>query len=829
MMQSIHLGLTLYRRHAKKGLLTIMLAAVLLGVASFTTISVFGDRLIETLSHQASEMLGGDMVISGTQAVPKNWDHIAQALNIRTTETIDFLSMLLFNDHLELGSIKAIQQTYPLYGKIKISNKPYQEGHPTSTIPEPGTIWLENRLLMALNADIGDTLQLGEAHFKITHIITYDPGSSSVFFNISPQALINQADIPKTQLVVPGSRVTYRLLLAGNQQQLNEWMTQTKPEWSAKYRLQDLSENSPRIAESLSNTIHYLNLTTLVTLILAAIAIAMTAQKYCEEQYKLCALLRCFGAKQRQILQILMIILVIVALIGGLIGLFLGYLAQEGLVYLFKDLTQQPLLNPSIKPFLISILLGFLLLFGFALPPLLRLKNAPAWQVLRNQRIPLPGISVFAYLLAGFMTLFVIYLLTRSISLTFFVLSIIAISFTLFYYFTDFILMIIARLKFKMGLSWKYAIATIVRYKAKNIFQIISISLAIMVFLILTVVRQDLFDAWIKEIPEQTPNYFAFNIESHDLPALSTFFEKNHIEASQVYPLIRGQIIAINNKPIDYSQYSNSVPNVLNRPLNLTWSNVLPPDNSITTGQWFNKLKEHKGISIEQSMAESLHLTLGNTLTFQIADQTITAPITSIRAVEWDNFKPNFYTIFPAGMLDQFPKTYLTSFYLNPEKDKLILELTRMFPNISVIDMDAMIAQARHLIEQVFNGIQVISFYSYFATLLVLAAALSTSLGIRLYENAILKSLGANKQQLLKNILSEYLISGVISGVLAAIAAYIAAYCFTHYLLDIAFSFNVKIVFLSVVIGILVHLIGALLLYRKVNRTSAMVLLREAS
>lgn len=827
-VNAMRLSMRLLQRDWRAGELRILAAAVVIAVGSVTAIGFFGDRINRAMNEQSAELVGADLRLVGPQPLPPDWLRVAATDGLRQAQTQSFASVVVHGDAMQLASILAVDSKYPLRGTVRTAPALFAPEVAARDIPAAGTAWAEPRILQALGISVGARIEIGDAQFTLTRVLTYEPGRAGGPFSFAPRVLIAQADVARTGVVQPGSRVIYSALFAGADADLTRFKIWLTPHLEPNHQLLDVRDDKSSIGRALERAERYLGLTSLLAVILAGVAIAMGAQRYSERHFDMSALLRCHGATQRDILALYLPQMLVLGLVTSAFGCVLGWLAQAAVFYLLRDLLPAVVPAPGVAPVLLGFLTGLITLAGFALPPVLRLKQVPPLRVLRRELVPLPPAAWAVYGGAAATVFLLMWHYTGNITLTLGVLAggvaaVIGLALL-----AGVLLTLSRRLPLRVGVAWRFGLNNLLRRSRTSIGQILAFGLALMAMAMIILLRTDLLSTWQTQLKPDTPNYFAFNILPQDVAGTQHFFTEHGIQASAIYPMVRGRLTAINDAPVTQAVTKEESDNdALRRELNLTWTDTVPPDNALVRGTWWSKQAAKNGVSVEERLADKLGIKLGDVLTFMIAGEPLNAKVASIRSVQWDSFHPNFYMIFPPGLLDHYPSTYLASFFLPPERQNLLTALVRAFPAVTVLDMEQVLSQVRTIFAQVTSAIELVLLFVLAAGFAVMYAALAASLDERFHEGALLRTLGATRQQLRAAHLTEFVLIGVLAGVLAAIGTELIAYLLYTRVFDLEYSFKWPVwVVAPVVGGILIGMAGYLGT-RRVVRRSPLTVLRE--
>ena len=768
-MKPFGLPLRLLWRDSRAGELTILFLALLIAVTSSTAISLFSDRLERTMTSQTAEFLAADMVISSHATIPEAWLEKAKQLNLEQAQTAEFSSVLIEHDELLLAGIKAVSEKYPLRGYLKTTTSDYSAETTEHQGPEPGYVWVEKRVLSALKLNLGDPVTVGEKKLLVSKIITYEPDKQGDIYSLSPRVMINKRDLQETGVIQPGSHVHYFFQFSGEQGQLADFKSWVKPQLNLAQRILDIHEDRPELGSALGRAERYLGLSSIVVIIISGVAIAMATRRYTERHLDATAILRCLGCKQNDVLWLFTSQFLILGLLTSALGCGLGWVVQEMLFGLLKNLLPQTIVNPSVLAVFFGMMTGMTVLIGFALPPLLRLKRVSPARVLRRDLDPLPTSAWVVYGLAFGIVGVLIWRYTEDIKMT---ATLFCAGFVLLLVLgllVHLILTLARRALPNLNLNWRFGLQGLLRNSRATISQILAFTITLVAMALSFTVRSDLIENWHKQLPEHAANHFALNIFPEQLPALQQEFKEQAIEGSQFYPVIRGRLTEINAVAVQKIVTKDSQgEGATHRELSLTWTENLPEDNKIVAGSWWSPEKKAE-VSVEQKLAESLKIKLGDQLLFIVGGQQLTATVSSIRALQWDTMKPNFYMIFSPGTLEPFPGTYLTSFYLPDNKKSYLNQLVKKYPAITILEVDLILKQFKTILTQLTQAINYLLYFALMAGFTVLFSAIYSTLDSRIYESALLRTFGANRALLRVTHIIEFTLLGLLSGLMAAI------------------------------------------------------------
>ncbi|MCK5336139.1 MAG: FtsX-like permease family protein [Gammaproteobacteria bacterium] len=828
MIKHFFLAWRLLLRDWRAGELKILVLALVIAVASMTSIGLFTQRIDRGMTDQAGQFLGADLLFKSPVITDDAIIKHAHKTGLETSKTIGFSSVIVANEKFQLTHIKAVDQYYPLLSQIKIANKLYGEDKPVEHGPAVGEVWLAPRLFSLLDLKLGDEIELGETYLRVSAVLKHDPGQASSFVTIAPHLLMNIQDINKTGIVKPGSRVTYSTGFAGKLKDRRKFEKWISPRLSSSQTLVGGTEGSQAINSAMDKAEQYLSLASMLSVMLSGIAIAMTANRYGQRHFDQSALMRCMGASQKTIIQIFSTQLLILGVLGSLLGCLTGYMAQEGLIILLKEFLDPELPSPGIYPLASGFVSGLVTLTGFSLPALLRLKAVSPLRVLRNDITPLPVSSLFVYGLAVSSMIVLMWWQSGQFLLTLLVVVGVIVT-VLMLFILSLLLIYISRLMLALLTGpWKTGLQQIIRNRKENQLQMLAFGLSLMILMIIFLLRTDLISRWQGQLPTDAPNHFVINIQADEVDKVQNFFAKKQIKTEGLYPMVRGRIVKINNKDVfEAVPDKTKLDNALKRDLNLSWAYQLQANNKLIDGQWWSPTDAGKPvISIEKGLARRLQVGLGDSLTFNVADQSITATIKSIRSVQWDSFQPNFFVIFPDSVLNKFPVSYISSFYIKSSQKKILNNLIKEFPTLTVLEVDAIMQQVKSIMEQVTTAVEYVMLFVLFAGMVVLVAAMQSSMDQRINASVIMRTLGAKKSFLRRSQLSEFSLLGLFSGVLAVSGTEIIAYLLYNKVFDLDFEFHLWLWLSGPLISILLILMISWLYMRKVTEQSPVKALR---
>lgn len=829
------LALRLLWRDWRSGELTLLLASLIIAVSTVTTITLFVDRLNQALLQESATFLAADRVIASSDPVDPQFYAEASRRNIASASTIQFLSMVFSADRAQFSSVKAVSDAYPLRGRLIASDKPFVDGYVAEQGPPPGEIWLESRLAPSLGVDIGDLVDIGAASFRVGRILIKEPDRGGGFTDTGPRVMMNIADVPATEVVQPASRVSYRALFAGEPETLASFERWATERLGDNARMFGVKEGAEGIGNALDRAERFLLLGGLLGVVLAGVAIALSAQRYSLRHYDHVAVLKTLGATPNAIDGMFTVIFVTLGMVATLIGSVIGFLVQIGIVSILDPYIPIELPNPGLRPIWLGLVTGFVCLLAYALPPLLRLRATEPIRVIRRDLENPSATDRLTYGAAIAGTIGLMWWYSEDLYLTALIFSGAAAATAILWTVAWLLLRSGRVLGMQAGSAWRLALAGMQRRGQENTLQILVFGLAIMLLLILFLVRTALIDEWSAQIPEDAPNHFAINISPEDVDPIRTLFEEHDISAQPLFSMIRGRISTINGESArersqnlrDQESFGedDDAPRASSG-RNLTWAEELPDDNRIIAGDWWPA--EYAGpplVSLEADFARRNRLGVGDELIFTIQGQELTTEVSSIRTVAWDNMQPNFYIIFSPGSLDNFPSTYMTSFNL-PAEDKLFLnELLRKYPTMTVLEVDALIEQIKTIIAQVTMAIELVLVLILVSGGLVLLASIQASMDERFKQHAILRTLGASQNLVMGSLVIEFCALGLFAGVLATFGSEITVFALETEIFELDYNVNPQLWVLGPVVGmILIGIIGTIATLRVVKTPPITVL-----
>jgi putative ABC transport system permease protein len=805
-VKAISFALRSFGRELRSGEVLVLLAAVALAVAALTAVGFLTDRIGKAVARQANEVLAADLRFRSQEPIPDSWREKAVEFDLQTAETNTFPSVVFGEELSALATIKAVSETYPLRGDVRVSDALFGEQRVVDGIPARGEVWADGALLARVDADVGDRLTVGESELLVSAVLTYRPDQSIGFASLAPSLLVNIADIPATGLIGEGSRVGYALLVAGDETAVNDFNEAIQDDLSEAVRASNREESSDRANSAADRAQRFLSLTAVISLLLSAVAVAMSARRFAHRRMDTVALMKSLGATQRFVIGVAVLQLLMLGVLGVVVGSAVGFAAETVLSGILSDLIANDL--PAVGPMPVVLAAGsaLVLLVGFALPSLIQLRNTPPLRVLRHDEMP-PAPS--RVLVAGMALAAVAALLYRSIGdalmLAILLGGIVVIAAAL-YFVGRALVATMGRFRSGVGVAWRYGLANVARRGRDSAVQVVAFGLGLTVLLLLTIVRTDLLEGWRQTMDEDAPNHFMINIQPQELDSVANIFANGGIQVPDFVPLVRARMSTINGESVKDREYPTRDGSwMANREANLSFAAELSDSNEIVAGEWW--AKDYSGpplVSIEEEAATDTGLVIGDQLTFAIAGRELDVTIASIRKINWDSFQPNFFMVFSPGALDGMPTTYISSLRIEKEQQPVLVNLVRSHPSISVIDIDSILQQVRSIIEKASLAVQAVFVFTLAAGIAVLFAAVQSTIDERRFESAMLRALGARKRTVFSGVMAEFAALGAAAGILASAGASILAAIVAVELFDLPYQFNPWLWAVGVAAGVLI-------------------------
>ncbi len=820
-------------RDWRSGQLRVLALALVLAVAAVTSVGFLVDRMRAGLQRDAAQLLGADLVVSSDTPIDAGLLEQASDRGLSSAQTVTFPSMAISVSDRQataLVAVKAVSQGYPLRGVLQIKSHVDAAQVPAQGVPARGTVWVDAQLLQALHMKVGDALQLGDARFQVERVISLEPDRGMAFINFAPRVMLSQADLPATGLIQPASRVTYRLLVAGERSAVRAFSAQIGPTLVRGQRIESLDAGRPEMQRTLERAERFLALVALLAALVAAVAVAAAARRFTARHLDSCAVMRCLGLVQREIAALFVLEFLWIGLMASVLGVCAGFGLHFALLKALGSLVPVALPGPTVLPALQGLATGLIVLLTFALPPLAQLRHVPPLRVLRKDLGP-PGRSmVLGHLLglAGFVGLLL--WAAGDIKLGLLAAGGFAGGIVLFGAAGSLMLLALRPLRAmtgRLGITWRFAAAAMQRRPTATVVQLVMLAVGLMALLLLTVIRTDLVNAWRRATPADAPNRFIINIQPDQQRDVAQRLHEVGVSDVSLHPMIRGRLIAINGNAVNPDHFDNDrAQRLVDREFNLSYAAQAPAHNTLIAGHWFEPQAQE--LSIEEGIAKTLNVKLGDELTFLIAGERVSARTTSVRKVSWDSMRANFFVIMSPGLLAHQPQSFMSAFHLPANAVPVQARLLSEFPNLTFIDTSAVFAQVQSVLNQVIAAVEFIFVFTLLAGLLVLYAALSATHDERVREAALLRALGASRAQLARVQTTEMLFLGGLAGLLAAVGAGATGWMLARESFDFSYVPDMGIFVVAIVSGCISALAGGWWSLRTVLNTPPIMALREA-
>ena len=833
-LMTLQHALRMTRRDWRAGELRFLLAALAVAVAALSAGGFFVDRMNAALERDATELLGADLLVRSDYPLRETWRAEAAARGLLSADVVSFPSMATTGstetEDTRLVAVKAVSSAYPLRGDLRLRTDNAELT--TKGAPQAGTVWVDTALLSLRGLHLGDAMTLGERRFTIAAEILLEKDRGAGFMNFAPRVMLALPDLESTGLVQNGSRITYRLQLAGNSADVSafqRWLdNEIKVNEVRGVQLESLETGRPEMRTTLERARQFLSLVSLLTAMLAALAIAMASRRFMQRHLDAVAMLRCLGLKQSEVTRIYLIEFILIGTIGGLLGAAIGFGAHFLLLEWLGALMTTRLPPPGWMPLVQGVATGLLLLLGFAIPPVLQLRNVPHNRVIRREQDPPKAFTVSGYLLALASFMGLLLWQARDLRLGLLTsggfIALLAVSFLAGWL----LLRLLQSVRVPPGWpAWRFAQTSLKRRPAATVLQIVALSLGLMALLLLTVVRQDLVAAWRQSSPPDAPNHFIINIQPDQREAVAQELKKNGIADVNLAPMIRGRLLQIDGRNISSTTYTEErAQRLIEREFNLSTLTELPDHNTITEGRWFDAAQPEA--SVEQGLAKTLGLKLGDLLRFDVGGQRVDVKITSLRKLDWGSMRVNFFVILNPAAAQNLPATYITAFHLPATQQSLVNQLVRHYPNLTIVDVGSMVVQVQQVIDQVIAAVEFLFLFTLASGVMVLAAAMLISQNERAHEAGLLRALGATRRELSRAQWVECLLVGSAAGVLAASGASLVGWVLAHQVFEFEWQFSPLVWIVGIAAGIVCAFLGGWFGLRNVLSRPPIQTLREA-
>ena len=789
------LSIKLFMREIRSGYLTSMLLSLVLAVTIVSGISLFTDRLEKVLNSETQEFLGGDLKFESNDNSIKE---ALKTLNLRDSQSSEMAvlaSVIFSEEEMQLSSIKAVDNSYPLIGELELQND--SGTYTTKEGPAPGTLWIDERLKNLLSLEYGDEMYLGDATFVFKATIIYEPDRGSTNFAFAPKTIMNLKDLDKTNLIQPGSRVEYNYLFTGTDQEINQIRKTLEENRNPGDDIESLNEDESSLGKTIDRSENFFLLGGLIAVLLSACTIGISSQRFARRHISYVAILKTLGMNLFQIRSLYLLLFFYTTILTLVLGLGLGWFLQSSFINLMDSYFPSELPSPSLYPLYVTCVTVLICQFGFIYPHISKLLDISPMRVLKNDisfnqnLLPVFIMGLLAFLL-------LLYIYTNQITL-----SLIIFSGVIIFSFVGIGLIYLLLGKSKLGLGAQdavtLALSELRRRRLSNSFQIFAFTVAIGLSLITFSASKNLLGSWQDSIPDDAPNNFAINITKEDKESMKLFLSEKDIEIDLFYPVANAQITRKQDKN-----------NAIDRNFNITWIKDLPEQNKIVDGEWFQE-EEENGISISDDISERYNLKMNDEVIIQMEDGSIETYIQSIRTVDWESFSPNFFVIGHPSLFEEKSSTHITSFFIPKSKQKVAAELMREFRTVSVFSIEELIQQIRDIVDQVTKALNSILLLTCLSALFLAFSALQDGFDQRRHQSAILRTLGATGKLVKVSSLIEFSILGLISGLLGSSIAHTGVYFIETRVFETIPGFYPEIWLMGPVIGILI--VSGLCLY----------------
>ena len=833
----LRLGWRTLWRDVRAGELRLLLVAVTLAVAALTSVGFFADRLQGGLARDALQLLGGDVVLVSDAPTPAALVQQAQALGLQTATSMGFPTMARAPEAqgggVKLVALKSVQPGYPLRGNMQVADAPGAAPYATREIPAQGEVWVDAQLLEALDLAMGDFLLLGDAQLRIGRLITLEPDRGGGFTGFAPRAMLNAADMAATGLVQPASRIAYRFAVAGAPsavQAFSRWAALQVQEPGVRgVRLESLDSGRPEMKQTLERAQKFLNLVALLAALLSAVAVALAARGFAASHLDASALLRVLGQSQRTIALSYTFEFVLVGLFASALGVALGFAVHYVFVLLLAGLVSSALPAASLWPAALGLGVGLTLLLAFGLPPVLQLAQVPPLRVMRRDVGALrpASLAVLALGISGFAALLLV--VSSDLKLGLIAVGGFAGAVLLFAALAWAAVQVLRRSVNETRAPRWLVLATrqIAARPAYAVVQVSSLAVGLLALVLLVLLRTDLLASWRQATPADAPNRFVINVQPDQSEAFQQALRRAGVAQYDWYPMIRGRLVAVNGKPVGAADYTDDrAQRLIEREFNLSTAVQVPSHNPVVAGRWTPN--EAGAISMEDGIATTLGLKLGDELRFDIGGVTKDARITSLRKVDWGSMRANFFAMYPIDHLDGVAITYLAAFHA-PDKAGFDNALVQQFPNITSVDMAATLAQVQSVLDQVIKAVEFLFAFTLAAGLVVLFAAVTATREERAREYAIMRALGARASLLRQVQRAELAGVGLLAGFLASAVAMGVGWALAHYVFDFTWTASLWVPLVGSAAGAVLALLAGWWGLREVLQRPVMDTLRRAA
>ena len=840
---ALRLGFRQLARDFRAGELRLLVVAVMLAVAALTAVGFFADRIQGGLALGSRELLGGDALVTSDQPAPRSFTEAATSRGLAVATSAQFPSMARAPDEkggaTRLAAVKAVGSGYPLRGALTLRRSDGRGTEKVAGGPPAGSVWVDASLLESLQLAVGDPLLLGDATFRIARVIALEPDRGAGFTAFAPRVLLAEADLPATGLIQPASRVSWRLAVAAPGAVRDDARVQTYVDWveaevQAKsirgVRVESSSTGRPEMRQTLDRAAKFLNLVALLAALLAAVAVGIAARDFASRHLDACALLRVLGLSQARIAWQYVVEFTAVGVIASVAGLAVGFAMHHVFLLVLKDLILTEIPPPSVWPALFGVGVGFTLLFGFGLPPVLQLARVPPLRVMRRDVGALKPASLLV-LGAGALGFAALLLAVSSdIKLGAITVGGFAVAVAAFAALAWVALAVLRRSVPEARAPRWLVLATrqIAARPAFAVLQVSALSVGLLALVLLALLRTDLIASWRQVTPKNAPDRFVINVQPPQAEAFRKTLDGAGVRGYDWFPMVRGRLVTVGTHAVSLADYPDErAKRLVDREFNLSWSGTLPAHNEVVAGRWTPEDKE--GLSVEEGLAQTLGLKLGDRLAFDLGGTSAGGTITSLRKVDWSSMRVNFFVLFPSAMIpESVPATYIAAFRA-PAVPGFDGALARDFPNITAIDVTASIAQVQRVLDQVVAAVEFLFAFTLAAGLVVLFAAVTATREARAKEFAVMRALGAGSKLLAQVQRAELLGVGALAGVLASGAAIAVSWSLARFVFEFPWSPSPLVPVAGAAAGAVLALAAGWWGLREVLRRPVVQTLRQAA
>ena len=822
------------RRDLRAGDVRILLAALVLAVLAVTAVGFVTERAGRALAMEANRLLGGDAVVRSDGPIDPGIVAAVARHGLRSARTVSLDTMVRTGGaaqaRLRMADLRAASDGFPLRGAYRIAGADGVERE-AAGVPSPGTAWLARGGAAALGVQVGDTLEIGTSRFTLAALVTAEPDAAFDYFDVAPRVVIHLDDLAGTGLVQEGSRVRHRLVVAGEPADVQAFVDAVERLLGRGQRIETIADTRMEVRSSLDRAGRFFGLAALVSVVLAAVAVAMAARRHSERHLSGSAVMRCLGARQRTLVAIHVGELLLLGLIASAIGIALAFALQWGIGGWLGRQLGLDIPAAGWRPALQGLAVGLTVLLAFGAPPVLALRRVPALRVLRRD-LDRTEPSAWVVVVAGLGGLAaLLWWQAGSAELAGAMLAGLLAAFAALALLAWGLVVAVRRLRARLRGPLRYGLANVSRRAASSVAQVSALGLGLMALLLLTFVRTDLLDRWQLALAAEAPNRFVINVQDDQVEAVRAFIEAQGLPPPELYPMVRARLVSHDGAPVsaaDYDEDDGRARRWAEREFNLSTATALRPDNDVVAGRfWPPAGAAAPELSVEEDFAADLGWEVGDRVGFDIAGQQLEARITSLRSVDWESFRPNFFVVVSPGVLDGFPASHVTAVAVPPGNDAFTPALVGRFPNLTVIDIDQVLAQVRRTADQVSTVVEVVFWFAFAAGLLVLMAAVSASQDERLLEGGVMRVLGGSRWQLRLAQASEFAAIGLLAGLVAAVAASILSGVVAVRVFDLPWEADWGMAAAGGALGMAAALAAGLFATRRVLDAPPSVTLRE--